>query len=329
MATALVDSGYTRPLPRFGLDERQTEDSLLNDSRFLFRVFDTRSSSILKNGFVASQYTDMPYNTGSLEEERQRLIDQAKRHSEVITKHVSTKVPTNSPVISTTLSFAWACWQANSRSELGKLGIKISVIDARRLKGFTKVALNHIKANETTTRNFANSAQEVVVFVFIPPECVLATWSWASVLSLLPVWFTQTQPDGTRTLRRCEVPGDYPYSFQERTFAFRGGFALISSGTVVQKIWESVKAALNLLGIASEHHLLCEMAFHIYTRTEPRGIGICTHELIDVLVIMAVKLGVKLGVNKGPANLTGDWCSEEDLKCVQMFCLLPIYCSSF
>jgi hypothetical protein len=99
--------------------------------------------------------------------------------------------------IGTTFSLSWAIWEANQRADYRKYDqVKITVIDGHLLGVYASTAVALLSRQESEEefvkfKNFANLAQEVLVYAFIPEDAILATIGWDRVLPALPSWYRE------------------------------------------------------------------------------------------------------------------------------------------
>jgi len=187
-----LDEYDRRTLRRFGFGENQTFASLVEDNRYLYRVYDAQTEMLLVpgRGFVADRYRNYPIE---LDVERQCLLHSPNLGIDAV-QHVDNekgKKP-KTPFISTTFSLTWAIFEANRRATNTppKERVMIAVIDGQRLLQYAKTALELLKmypeGANSMLKQFANASQEVLVYAYIPEEAILATVPWEQVFAVLP-----------------------------------------------------------------------------------------------------------------------------------------------
>ncbi|KAG6824993.1 hypothetical protein H0H92_005152 [Tricholoma furcatifolium] len=192
----------------------------------LYRVFDDTSQALFHNdrGFVAPNYAryaqdpDFELEDMLVEPYRQLESDPDSYYSGIV-DHVGYRQSTH--WISTTSQWGWAVWEMDRRARRGtkKSSIRLAVLDARALyatgtEGRVVYALDILKrqkvrlgpgiisstASEALSRakNFANAAQEVLVFAHIPKEAILSVVTLEEAFAKLPQSYFVVSPDDHR-----------------------------------------------------------------------------------------------------------------------------------
>jgi hypothetical protein len=177
----------------FGFGNSQTFESLINENRYLYRVHDVKSRTPLVPGigFVAHKFQGL--SQAEVEIKRQDILQdpsatEAFHHA---------RMSESTSYVGTTFSLSWAICEANQRAEYrGYDQVKITVIDGHLLGAYASTAvtfLRHLPSEQDVEKlkNYANLAQEVLVYAFIPEEAILATIDWDRVLPALPSWYRE------------------------------------------------------------------------------------------------------------------------------------------
>ena len=177
----------------FGFSNSQTFGSLIKENRYLYRVHDIESRTPLVPVivFVAHKFKDL--SQAELEAKRQSIL----QNPSATEAFDHARMSKSTSYIGTTFSLSWAIWEANQCADYrGNNQVKITVIDGHRLGAYASTAVMLLRRHQSEwdfgmLKNFANLAQEVLVYAFIPDEAILATIQWDRVLPALPSWYRE------------------------------------------------------------------------------------------------------------------------------------------
>lgn len=205
-------------LPVFGFDtycEETTKfNQLVRDNTLLYRVFDDSSYTAYTRtrGFVAGAWITPPQTTlpAAAKGERNRLNSQWLRDFRAdrdrtgpeprrrAMAHLDWKSTEPSDFVSCTFSLWWALWEIQCR-KAGRYGrppasgLKLAVLDGKKLQGHAEVALRIIGPESTENYDawhFARAAQEVLVLEGVPAEAIIAATDADAFWHQRPQWLT-------------------------------------------------------------------------------------------------------------------------------------------
>ncbi|THH07736.1 hypothetical protein EW145_g3183 [Phellinidium pouzarii] len=121
-----------------------------------------------------------------------------------LVRHLDWTTRARSPYVTTSFSFFWALWEAVRRYRLGiKHDVEIAVIDARRLRGSARTALEVLRGVEGDQQDkaywkwyrFALETQDVLVFGAIPGDAIYASTPLTNIMPMLPDYFFRLDSD--------------------------------------------------------------------------------------------------------------------------------------
>jgi hypothetical protein len=200
----LADLAESLPLCGFGNYTRACRNPVSDpypDNRFLFRVWredPTGEIVVLQEdlGFVAQAFKRDGITVAEL---KAQIASYAASYdlTPLVVKRVLNDEDPPSPFIPTTLSFVWAYWWAtrvalSRKWDADPHKIFISVIQSRDLDADSVwMPLQHCRnPDESLAREFADTAQEVLILGHIPAPVVLVTLNFGRLREsgLVPDW---------------------------------------------------------------------------------------------------------------------------------------------
>jgi hypothetical protein len=233
-----------RTLLQFGFSRDQTFASLIKDNRYIYRVHSASSLPLVEGiGIVASGCKDLSLE--ELDGKRRSLakeppVDEAFQR---VARSESTSL------ICATFSLTWAIYEANRRTTTSwrPYPAKLTVIDGHLLHDYASTAVELLKLDQSRKsfqmlERFANAAQEVLIYAFIPEEAILVTIPWDRVFTTLPSWYL----DGGNL--RKDLDDNYPLSCRSQFQAFATAFAESSQKNETLSREESIKLAIVIMG---------------------------------------------------------------------------------
>jgi hypothetical protein len=185
-------SKFNTILPPSKLRPEHTYESITSNeaNRYVFRIHRAkgRGALIPSVGFV-SYGSAVSGTPDDYEHFRGRLSDLIRAASRHITqwKYKTTDLP--SPFVSASFSMAYVLFEAHRWNRYHRCtSTQISVIDTSQLTGDVWLATELVGASRTDAAYFARSAQEVLVYRYIPFNAVVVTMSVYGLLACLPRW---------------------------------------------------------------------------------------------------------------------------------------------
>lgn len=202
----LPQFGFKRPSPKF--------KSIVHQNRLLFRVFDDSSKVRYEDvGFAATRYAETTENV--LKSSRLEILESLTTHDDNfqglqndVIHHLDWSYKgqqgdlftrSGTPYVSMTLSLMWAIHGANRREKTNRKNIKIAVIDGRGLEDYAEICLRLLEdiscdaQSNLQAERFANAAQEVLAFAYVPHDAICRIVIWDHMRAALPFWFKDLQ----------------------------------------------------------------------------------------------------------------------------------------
>ncbi|TDL27712.1 hypothetical protein BD410DRAFT_781588 [Rickenella mellea] len=192
-------------LPQYGFGSDFTFDKLIEQNRFLFRVYTPRARSSSDDSsdahFLGGKFKRDSRSSTHLSVRTDKCEAPEMMESpsfEDVAQHMDWTTRSLSPFVTTSFSFAWAVWEAVRRYRLNvKLDVEIAVIDARMVADRAVTALELLRKATAKQRDkeywkwyrFALESQDVLVFRAIPGEAIFASIPLKNVLNKLPSYF--------------------------------------------------------------------------------------------------------------------------------------------
>ncbi|KIY71360.1 hypothetical protein CYLTODRAFT_369482 [Cylindrobasidium torrendii FP15055 ss-10] len=197
-------------LPQFGFADEVSFERLAEHNPFLFRVYTPKAhdsdATYDKDIFCVAPRFNALYHSPI--DELTELTPAGPIHEVTscsdIVQHMEWTTRSSSAYLTTSMSFAWAIWEAMRRYTNGfKHDVEIAVLDARALQGRAVTAYHIMKDAPLEDRpdhfgrwsQYAQESQSVLVYGYIPMTAVLTSIPVRTIIDKLPSYFYNAPHD--------------------------------------------------------------------------------------------------------------------------------------